>query len=100
MATKLDLYKPDLEKRPYFVSVFLGVDQLANAILGGYVDETLSSRAFRCKEDKKRWKYAEKFINTLFFWDKQITPDGVIKHCELAYYGELLHETLPKELRG
>lgn len=43
--------------------VLIALDQLANAICGGWADETLSSRAYR---ESPR---AEKFINTLFFWD-------------------------------
>lgn len=94
MATKLDLYTPDLARRPYWLSLLLALDQLANALLWGYVDETLSSRAYRCR-DKRRWALAERLINALFWWDRQ----GDIRHCQLAYYGELVREHMPSELR-
>ncbi|MGP3789764.1 hypothetical protein [Pseudomonas sp. B392_1p] len=91
MATKLDLYTPSHGRRPYWLSLLLAVDQLANALLWGYVDETLSSRAYRCNS-KRRWALAERVINTLFWWDRQ----GSIRHCELAYYGELVKEHSPR----
>jgi hypothetical protein len=83
---KLDLYKPNLNKRPYVLSILIAVDQLANAIIGGWPDETISSRAHR-----EEWKKAEKFIDTLFWFDKQ----GDIGHCELSYLGELVREHFP-----
>lgn len=63
----------------------IALDQLANAICGGWADETLSSRAYR---ESPR---AEKFINTLFFWDKD--------HCYESYVSEQLRTQLPPELR-
>jgi hypothetical protein len=65
--------------------VLIALDQLANAICGGWADETLSSRAYR---ESPR---AEKFINTLFFWDKD--------HCYESYVSEQLRTQLPPELR-
>lgn len=86
MATKLDLYRPDHRRRPYWLGLLIATDQLANAALAGYVDETLSSRAHR-----EGWRQAERLIDSLFFWDRQ----GEIRHCELAYYGELVREHFP-----
>lgn len=65
--------------------VLIALDQLANAICGGWADETLSSRAYR---ESPR---AEKFINALFFWDKD--------HCYESYVSEQLRTQLPPELR-
>ena len=65
--------------------VLIAFDQLANAICGGWADETLSSRAYR---ESPR---VEKFINTLFFWDKD--------HCYESYVSEQLRTQLPPELR-
>jgi len=36
-------------------NVLIGIDQLANAILGGYPDETISSRAAKAKHKGKHW---------------------------------------------
>lgn len=83
---KLELYKPNLNKRPYWLGLFIGLDQLANTLLGGYVDETLSSRVHR-----EGYKTLEKCIDRLFWFDTQ----GVLGHCELSYYGELAREHFP-----
>ncbi len=65
--------------------VLIALDQMANAICGGWADETLSSRAYR---ESPR---VEKFINALFFWDKD--------HCYESYVSEQLRTQLPPELR-
>ncbi|ACO79886.1 hypothetical protein AvCA_37410 [Azotobacter vinelandii CA] len=86
MASKLDLYRPDHGRRPYWLGLLIALDQFVNAALGGYVDETLSSRAHR-----EGWVLAERLIDRLFWWDRQ----GEIHHCELAFYGELAREHFP-----
>lgn len=97
MANKLDLMKYEAKygRRPYWLSVLIGIDQLVNAILWGYVDETVSSRAYRCgrgaTKPKKKWVIAEKVIDTIFFLDKE----NGISHCQLSYYGELAREHFP-----
>ncbi len=68
--------------------VLVAVDQLINAIFGGYADETLSSRAWRAR-DKQPWLY--KSIDKLFFWD--------VSHCCQSYYSEKLRRQFPPELR-
>lgn len=37
----------------YFHNVLVSVDQLANTLLAGYPDETLSARSWRCRDKKK-----------------------------------------------
>ena len=64
----------------YVIQVLVAVDQLANAVLGGWADETLSSRSYRL-HDKKFWFVAEKVINALFFFQTD--------HCKQAYEEEL-----------
>lgn len=86
---RLDLYTPDFSRRAYLLGVLIGLDQWLNALLGGYVDETLSSRAFR--EKRRGWT---SLINTIFWFDRQ----GDLRHCELAYYGELAREHFPRDL--
>ena len=66
--------------RNYVIQVLIAVDQLANSVLGGWADETLSSRSYRL-HDNKVWFIAEKVINTLFFFQKD--------HCRMAYEAEL-----------
>lgn len=84
---KLDLYRPNLKKRPYFLGILISFDQFVNSLAGGWPDETISSRAHR-----EGWKKVEKFIDSLFWFDKQ----GDIRHCELSYYGELVREHYPR----
>jgi hypothetical protein len=69
--------------------VLIAVDQLANALLGGWADETLSARLWRLQHPAHRW------VDALFFWDRQ----GVVRHCELSYRSELLRSQLPKSYR-
>jgi len=66
--------------------ILIAVDQLANAIMGGWADETLSSRAWR--EDRRR---LVAFIDFLFFWEKN--------HCEASYISERKRMQLPPEFR-
>lgn len=80
---KLELYKPNLNKRPYWLGVLISIDQLVNALLFGWPDETISSRLHR-----EGHKKSEKLVDKLFWFDKQ----GDMGHCELSYYGELVRE--------
>lgn len=79
----------------YAYRVLVGCDQLANAIFGGYPDETLSSRAYRkarlAKSPLKRWIVLYHLINTLFFWMRD--------HCEHAYLTERHRKQYPPSLR-
>lgn len=63
--------------------VLIALDQLANAILGGSCDETLSARCHREDLALKR------LVNALFFWQNN--------HCYEAYLSELYRKQLPKE---
>lgn len=92
MANKLTYRTNHYKKRTYLLSVLIAVDQLLNALLFGFPDETLSSRAFRCRH-KKRWALAERVINAIFFWDRE----GSVRHCELSFLGE---KHLPERYRN
>lgn len=63
----------------YFHNVLVSIDQLANTLLAGYPDETLSARAWRCR-DKKRWTIMVKVINFLAHNSR---------HCEQAFAKEI-----------
>lgn len=94
---KLDVeaYHARYGRRPYWLSLLIALDQLANALLWGYVDETLSSRAYRSAQlrtpAKRRWRAAERLIDALFWRDRL----GELRHCQLAYLGELAREHSP-----
>lgn len=66
--------------------VLIAVDQLVNALLGGYADETLSSRAYR-----ERRETLVKIIDGIFFWEE--------KHCFSAYMSERKRLQAPPETR-
>jgi hypothetical protein len=66
------------------------IDQLLNALLGGYCDESLSARAYRWRRDGKR-QWAAQAINALFFWQKD--------HVFSAYGNEQARRQLPPEYR-
>ena len=66
--------------------ILIAIDQLANAIIGGWADETLSSRAWR--EDRRR---LVAFIDCLFFCEKD--------HCKECYEIEMRRKQLPVEYR-
>lgn len=77
----------------YLRFVLIAIDQLANALLGGYADETLSSRIHRgavlAAKPKRRWLVARRVVNGLFFWQ----PD----HCRGAYEMEVMRRHLPDD---
>ena len=68
------------------INIAIGVDQTANALLGGLPGETISARVHRCG-----WKRAERFINWLF-------SDPA--HCRKAYESEMTLSHLPNEYRS
>ncbi len=76
----------------YGYNLFIAVDQLANAAIGGWSDETLSSCAYRMHRDGKPWgRLLMPVIDVIFFWQD--------KHCEGAYIKERKRIHFPPELR-
>lgn len=75
----------------YGKAVLIGVDQLANAILGGWPDETLSSRCWRLSLAGRDWP--RRMVDGLarIFGDRD--------HCRESYESERLGRQLPPELR-
>lgn len=65
-------------------------DQLLNTLLGGWPDETLSSRCYRWARDGVR-TWPCKFVDGLFFWQKE--------HCKSSYESEKEGRQSPPELR-
>lgn len=76
----------------------IAIDQLLNALLGGWSDETLSSYAYRLWRDGKPWgRVWMPVIDALFFWQKQDVH--VIGHCHGAYLKEQTRYHFPVEMR-
>lgn len=65
--------------------LLIAIDQVANTLLGGMADETLSARAHR---QRMRGRPAmARLINALFFWQAD--------HCRDAYESEQRRRHLP-----
>ena len=76
----------------YITNVLIGFDQFINTIFLGFPDETLSSRAWRCKDANSFWKFMRKLIDTLFFWQKD--------HCYYSYVAEIeRHQIITEVLK-
>ncbi len=84
--------------RYWIKQVLIAVDQLVNALLGGWADETLSSRAYRLRH-LPFWSTLHLAINTLFFWDYEKRGALTVRHCELAYISETERLQCPPEMR-
>lgn len=79
--------------RHWAYQVFIACDQLLNALLGGYGDETLSSYSYRLDRDGKPWgRFWRPIIDALFFWQGP-------EHCRKAYEKERQRIHLPPEMR-
>lgn len=68
--------------------VLIAFDQLANAMLGGYADETISARCWRLRAYKP-YSILRPSIDGLFFWQRD--------HCKTAFESEVKRRQLPKE---
>lgn len=74
----------------YGECVLIAVDQLINALLGGWPDETVSSLSYRLDRDGVR-HWPRKLIDGIFFWQKE--------HCKSSYEAEKLRLQAPPETR-
>ena len=74
----------------YTKKILIAADQLVNAILAGWPDETLSSRAFRWERNGVR-SWPRRLIDRLFF----LEPN----HCRESYVSEREGRQLRPELR-
>lgn len=69
-------------------NILLAIDQLANTLIGGHADETISARAWRMQH-KRGWRLTRKVIDKLFWWEPN--------HCYQSYVSERGRLHLPKE---
>lgn len=78
--------------KQYLKQLAIAFDQLLNVVLGGYADETLSSRAYRADRNGKIFgKVFRPLIDTVLWFD----PD----HCRTSYVSERERRQLPPEFR-
>ena len=70
-----------MKKDSIFMRLAIGFDQLLNALLGGDIDETLSSHSYRRARDGSiKWLRIEQAINVVFFWQHE--------HCRESFRNE------------
>jgi hypothetical protein len=77
--------------RHYLIQVLVSIDQSLNAMLGGWADETISSRAYRMEPVSRGWALARRAIDAAFFWQRE--------HCLMAHTAERLRIQSPPEFR-
>ena len=67
--------------KTYLLNILISFDQFVNVLFLGQPDETISSRAWRCKDANSFWKVIHSLINKLCFFQKD--------HCQKEYLTEL-----------
>jgi hypothetical protein len=78
--------------KQYVVQLLIALDQLFNALLGGYADETLSSRSWRAEQKGLlAGRIFRPAIDALFFFD--------VDHCKSAFESELARAHMPGTFR-
>lgn len=81
--------------RWWLLQILIALDQLANALAGGWADETLSSRAWRTERKGRAWgRITRPVIDAaaLLFGDRD--------HCSRAFESERLQRQMPPEARN
>lgn len=97
--------------RLWIHEVGVAVDQVINAILGGYADETISARSYRLGSKAKsrdawdQWRIVWVIADALFIWQDMLIQyrTGSMPeqgHCERAYNSERARLGLPPEYRS
>ncbi len=78
--------------RNYVHQVLVALDQLLNALLNGWADETLSSRAYRAELNGTYWgRITRPLIDLIFFWQAD--------HCAGAFRAEIRRKHFPADMR-
>lgn len=80
----------EIPRGQYIKNVLIAIDQLFNAVIGGYCDESLSSRAYRWEKNGVR-SWPRRVVDGLFFWQRE--------HCKSSYESEREGRQSPPELR-
>ena len=70
----------------------IAFDQLVNALLWGWPDETFSSRCWRLRKQNRLWSLARLMVDVLFFFDTD--------HCRTSFESERGGRHLPPEARS
>jgi len=76
----------------YIKQVAIAVDQLLNALLGGWADETFSARCWRLESERKWARVMRPVVDAIFFFDDN--------HCKESYESEMNRIQLAPEYRN
>lgn len=79
-----------MKLKQYILNLLIAFDQFINVLFLGQPDETISSRAWCCKDTNSFWSFMRKLIDTIFFWQKE--------HCFNAYLAELERKQITTEI--
>ena len=79
-----------MKLKQYIINLLVAFDQFINVLFSGQPDETISSRAWRCKDANSFWGFMRKLIDTIFFFQPQ--------HCFKAYLAELNRKQIQLEI--
>ena len=78
----------------YVWNLLIALDQLANTLLAGWPDETLSARTHRKAEaDQLFWRGLRWVIDLVMLWESK-------NHCRVSYEREITRAQMPAEYRG
>ena len=98
----------DVHEYAFWPQFGIAIDQLLNVFpCFGYADETLSARAYRAsKNNRYPGKLLMPLIDLLFLWQADddevnaLAGRTITRHCERAYWKEVLRRSLPPEYRN
>lgn len=80
--------------RHHLLQILIALDQLVNALLGGWADETLSSRAWRTEAKGRAWgRVTRPLIDAL-------ASPFEREHCRASFESERDGRQLPPEARS
>ena len=79
-----------MKLKQYIINILVALDQFVNVLFLGQPDESISSRAWRCKDTSSFWKFMRKLIDTIFFWQKD--------HCYYSFIAELERHQITTEI--
>jgi hypothetical protein len=79
--------------RYHALQVLIALDQLVNALLGGWADETLSSRAWRMERKGRPWGRVLRPVIDTLAWPFERD------HCRASFDSEREGRQLPPEFR-
>lgn len=71
--------------------ILIAIDQLGNALAGGWADETLSARLWRCWLQGTTGPAGWQFVDAIFFWESN--------HCYQSWRSEVDRAQLPGHYR-